>query len=207
MENSTSHLDAIKDIQQMMHKSSKFISLSGWSGIAAGICALVGAYTADPYITELNNNAVADINIWASPLLKIAIVTFTTAFVLSVFFTYLRSKKTSTPIWGATAQRVLVSVAVPMMAGGLLILKLVEVNAYALIISAALIFYGLALINASKFTLKEVKYLGYLQLLLGLISLWFTDKGLYFWSAGFGVLHILYGIVMWLKYERVAKAN
>jgi hypothetical protein len=207
MENSTSHLDAIKDIQQMMHKSSKFISLSGWSGIAAGICALVGAYMADPYIKELNSNGIIDINIWASPLLKIAIATFAAAFVLSVFFTYLRSKKTNTPIWGSVAQRVLVSVAVPMMAGGLLILKLVEVNAYALIISAALIFYGLALINASKFTLKEVKYLGYLQLLLGLISLWFTDKGLYFWSAGFGVLHILYGIVMWLKYERVAKAN
>jgi hypothetical protein len=207
MENSTSHLDAIKDIQQMMHKSSKFISLSGWSGIAAGICALVGAYMADPYIKELNSNGIIDINIWASPLLKIAIVTFTTAFVLSVFFTYLRSKKTSTPIWGATAQRVLVSVAVPMIAGALLIVKLVEVNAYTLIISAALIFYGLALINASKFTLTEVKYLGCLQLLLGLISLWFTDMGLYFWSAGFGVLHILYGIVMWLKYERVAKAN
>jgi hypothetical protein len=205
MENNTSHLDAIKDIQQMMHKSSKFISLSGWSGIAAGICALVGAYLADPYIAELNSNGITDINIWESPLLKIAISTFATAFVLSILFTYSRSKKTNTPIWGIVAQRVLVSVAVPMIAGGLLIIKLVDINAYALIASTCLLFYGLALINASKFTLAEVKYLGYLQLILGLVSLWFTDMGLYFWSAGFGVLHILYGAIMWYKYERVEK--
>jgi hypothetical protein len=203
MDNSSSHLEAIKDIQQMMHKSSKFISLSGWSGIAAGICALVGAYFAYPHIEVFDS--IDAISIWNSPLLMIAIATFTSAFVLSILFTYLRSKKTNTPIWGSMAQRVVVSIAVPMIVGGLLIIKLVYINAYALIAPTCLLFYGLALINASKFTLAEVKYLGYLQLILGIVSLWFTDMGLYFWSAGFGVLHILYGAIMWYKYERVEK--
>jgi hypothetical protein len=114
----------------------------------------------------------------------------------------LRSKKTNTPIWGKTAQRLLINVMIPMLVGGLFILKLVEAGNYGLIAPGCLIFYGLALVNASKFTLAEIRYLGYAQLILGVINLWFIGKGLYFWAAGYGVLHIVYGIVMCNKYER-----
>ena len=93
-----------------------------------------------------------------------------------------------------------------MIAGGLFIWRLTDFGLYGMVVPACLIFYGLALINASKFTLSEIRYLGYLQLLLGLISLWMIGYGLYFWAAGFGILHILYGVIMWNKYERNDKA-
>jgi len=76
---------------------------------------------------------------------------------------------------------------------------------YGMVTPSCLIFYGLALINGSKYTVSEVRYLGYLELVLGIVNLWATRYGLYFWAAGFGVLHILYGIVMWNKYERNEK--
>ena len=90
----------------------------------------------------------------------------------------------------------------PLVSGGLFILAMVQYNAWIFIAPACLIFYGIALVNASKFTLNEVKYLGICQIVLGLISTQFIGYGLYFWAFGFGVLHILYGIIMWLKYER-----
>jgi len=93
-------------------------------------------------------------------------------------------------------------VGIPMVAGGLYILKLIEHGSFGLIAPGCLIFYGLALVNGSKYTLGEVRFLGYGQIILGIINLWYTGYGLYFWAAGFGVLHIVYGVIMWSKYER-----
>jgi hypothetical protein len=119
-----------------------------------------------------------------------------------LLFTYLRSRKTGVGIWGYTARRVMLNVAVPMLVGGLLIWRLVDFQAYGLVAPACLLFYGLALVNASKYTLPEIRYLGYSQLLLGVLNLWMIGYGLHFWAAGFGILHILYGIFMWNRYER-----
>lgn len=211
------HLNALKDIKQMMERSSRFISLSGLSGIAAGICALVGAWFANNIIhsnyatTSLLRNVndefyshqeVSIKTYMGNSLFQIAIATLIAAFILSFLFTYLRSKKTNTPIWGKSSKRLLINVLIPMIVGGVYLLKLIEYRNYGLIAPGCLIFYGLALLNASKYTLIEIRYLGIAQIVLGIINLWFVGKGLYFWAAGFGVLHIVYGIVMWFKYER-----
>lgn len=199
----------LEDIKQLMAKSSRFISLSGWSGVAAGACALIAAWIAhqrignyayEPKIGYGTNpgdyaNLVRD-------LILIAALTFVAAFVLAFLFTYFRTRKTGVAIWGYTSRRVIINIAVPMIAGGLLIWRLMDFGVYGLVAPACLLFYGLALVNASKFTLPEVRYLGYFQLLLGIFNLWLIGYGLYFWAAGFGVLHILYGILMWNKYER-----
>lgn len=216
MSSNNPHLDAIKDIKEMMERSSRFISLSGFSGIAAGLCALVGSWFAKSTIDEQAQAVInersnySDVSlqtfdftaILTNHLFIIAIITFVAALISAFFFTYLRSKKTNTPIWGKTAQRLLINVMIPMLVGGLFILKLIEFGNFGLIAPACLIFYGLALVNASKFTLVEIRFLGYAQLLLGVINLWFIGKGLYFWAIGFGILHIVYGILMWNKYER-----
>jgi hypothetical protein len=216
MNTQNQHLDTLQDIKQMMERSSRFISLSGLSGIAAGSCALVGAWFARNVInanykqghtlrsTQIDEykDSISVADYMGHQLFTIAIFTFLGAFLLSFSFTYLRSKKTNTPIWGKTAKRLLINVLVPMGVGGIYIIKLIEAGTFGLIAPGCLIFYGLALVNASKYTLVEIRYLGYGQLLLGLVNLWFVGKGLYFWAAGFGVLHIIYGVVMWYRYER-----
>jgi hypothetical protein len=70
-----------------------------------------------------------------------------------------------------------------------------------LVAPATLIFYGLALVNAERYTLTDIKYLGYCQIGLGLISLFFLGWGLVAWTFGFGVLHIVYGLIMHKKYK------
>lgn len=208
MTESDQHLAALQDIKQMMEKSSRFLSLSGLSGVAAGGCAIIGAAIAYSWIgaaTPLDFYAPADhmtdLSLEAK-LLVLAVTVFTTAFALALLFTWLRSKQTGIPLWGITARKVMVAVAIPMLVGGLFILKLADSGAYGLVAPGCLVFYGLALLNASRYTLVEIKYLAYTQLLLGALNLWWIGYGLHFWTLGFGVSHIIYGIVMWYKYER-----
>lgn len=212
------HQQDLQHIKQMMERSSRFISLSGLSGIAAGLCALVGAYFANNVINRSYNNTLRKLDsdlydvatqgklsvreFMGNSLFQIAIVTFIAAFAFSFLFTYLRSKKTNTKLWGTTSKRLFINVMIPLVAGGIYILKLIEAGTFGLIAPGCLIFYGLALVNASKFTLGEVRYLGYLQIVLGIINLWFIGYGIYFWAIGFGILHIIYGVFMWNKYER-----
>ena len=207
-------LEELKHIKEMMERSSRFISLSGLSGIAAGICALAGAWFAN---TEIRSNGgpsayrevvARTFNADSLPelmnhlLIKIAAITFFAALLSAFFFTYLRSKKSNIPVWGSTSKRLLINVAIPMLAGAVYLYKQMQFGNYGLIAPGCLIFYGLALVNASKYTLGEVRYLGYSQLVLGIINCWFVGYGLYFWATGFGVLHIIYGSLMWYRYEK-----
>lgn len=197
-----------------MERSSRFISLSGLSGISAGICALVGAWFAAPYVVGKKDyiiNFKAAVNLASDQdysiilnnwLFWIAAGTFLAALLSAFFFTWIKSKREGIPIWGITAKRLLINVIVPLLAGGIFLFKLLQYETFGLVAPGCLLFYGLALINASKYTLNEIRYLGYLQILLGIINLWFVGYGLYFWAAGFGVLHIAYGTYMWNKYEK-----
>ena len=209
----------LRDIKQMMERSSRFISLSGLSGISAGIFALIGAWLSADVI-ERNRSAVhhlkrtienADSILYGdfihSRLFQIAIITFIAALVSAFLFTYRRSKKTNVPIWGTTAKRLTINVIVPMITGGFFLFALIKNGVYGFVAPGCLIFYGLGVLNASKYTLPETRYLGYGEILLGIINLFFLGQGLYFWAAGFGVLHIFYGVFMWWKYEMNNERN
>jgi hypothetical protein len=209
----------LRDIKQMMERSSRFISLSGLSGISAGIFALIGAWLSEDVI-ERNKSAVhhlkktienADSILYGdfihSRLFQIAIITFIAALVSAFLFTYRRSKKDNVPIWGTTAKRLTINVIIPMITGGIFLFALIKNGVYGFVAPGCLIFYGLGVLNASKYTLPETRYLGYGEILLGIINLFFLGQGLYFWAAGFGVLHIFYGAFMWWKYEMNNERN
>jgi hypothetical protein len=207
-------LQDLQQIKQMMERSSRFISLSGLSGVAAGVCALVGAWFANNVILDNGGpsgyravmpktfEAESFTDFFSHKLFQIAVCTFFAALLLSFLFTYLRSKKNNIPMWGYSSKRLLVNVAVPMIAGGIYLYRQMQFGNFGLIAPGCLIFYGLALVNASKYTLGEIRYLGYCQILLGIINCWYVGYGVYFWAAGFGLLHIIYGMVMWFRYEK-----
>jgi hypothetical protein len=210
-------LQDLQHIKKMMERSSRFISLSGLSGIAAGVCALLGAWFAHDYVVGrkdilINHDlglAQAAANdygiIFNTWLFWIAAATFTAALVSAFIFTWIKSKKQGVALWGNAALRLAINVSIPIIAGGIFLFKLIHFGTFGLVAPGCLIFYGLALINAGKYTLGEVRWLGFCQLLLGFINLGFVGYGIYFWAAGFGVLHIIYGILMWYKYERAGE--
>lgn len=92
--------------------------------------------------------------------------------------------------------------AIPLIAGGLLILIFISKGLIAFIAPFSLLFYGLALFTAGKFTYDEVKFLGMIQMALGLLSSCFVEYGLLIWAIGFGIVHIIYGVYIHYRYER-----
>jgi len=196
-------LEELRHIKQMMERSSRFISLSGLSGIAAGTVAIVGALLGAKMISDYTRNTSISYDTLVTELIVIAVTVVILALSSGFAFTYLRSKKTGVSIWGTTTYRLVINLAIPLVAGGFLLLRLIQLQYVSLVAPGCLLFYGLALVNASKYTLGEVRYLGYCELVLAVINLWVPAHGLIFWTTGFGLLHIIYGIIMWRKYERV----
>ena len=205
MESKNYHED-LSHIRSMMERSSRFISLSGLSGVFAGMVALFGAiYVYFVFEREGINYFDGNRNVFTESLVKeLALIGFVILFLAILsgyFFTAKKSKANNLKIWDKTTKRLLFNFGIPLVTGGLFCLGLLYHQLFVLVAPSTLIFYGLALINAEKYTLTDVKYLGYCQIILGLISFFFLGWGLVFWAFGFGVLHIVYGIVMYKKYK------
>lgn len=200
------HQDDLDHIRSMMERSSRFISLSGVSGVIAGIIALIATGIAHYFIRRSGGDYFGDGTINFSPeLINKLMITCLLALIISIFFgiffTIKKSKKNKLKIWNALTRRLLISMFVPLIAGGIFCLALSYYGEVRLVAPSMLIFYGLALINGSKFTFSDIEYLGYCELVLGLIALFLVGYGLLFWALGFGVLHIIYGFVMQRKYH------
>lgn len=202
-------LKDIHDIRQIMERSSRFISLSGLSGIAAGLCALIGCYLAREWIrnyyvryNDRGKASLDDLQTLQWNLLFLAVAILAVALVSAFYFTWRKARHDHQSIWNVSSRRLAWNMIVPLTAGGFFVLTLWQHNEWGFIAPACLVFYGLALVNASKYTLSDIRYLGYLEIVLGLINTQFQGYGLYFWGVGFGILHIIYGAIMWWKYER-----
>ncbi|HKL04167.1 MAG TPA: hypothetical protein VJ911_10845 [Cryomorphaceae bacterium] len=207
MKKDQDYISDIAEIRSMMERSSKFLSLSGWAGIMAGIYSLAGAYVAyrimgaDPGDVS---TTYANVNISSKipQLIALAAIVLILAVGTAVYFSGKRAGKRSEKLWNPTSKRLLTAMAVPLVAGGILILILLANGIVGLAAPLTLIFYGLALYGAGKFTYPEIKSLGIIEICLGLIGAYFIGYGLIIWALGFGVFHIAYGIYMHFKYER-----
>lgn len=197
--------DDLKDIKEIMNRSSRFISLSGYSGVSSGLIALIGAYLAyqTVYTNQLNSGyrSVIITSGSASTLLIIAIFTLAIAIGAGIYFTSREAKKNNEKLWDAQTKRLLINLGIPLVAGGILCLMLLFKGYLGMVAPLTLIFYGLALVNASKYTLTEIRSLGLIEIILGLLAFQFIGYGLLFWALGFGIMHIVYGITMHIKYK------
>jgi len=200
--------DELVSIRSMMERSSKFISLSGLSGVLAGVYALAGAafaynmlyngtgrYTYEPHYRLTEDTE-------AMTLIGVALLVLLASLATGIILTVRKAKRKGQPIWGNTSRALLFNMALPLVSGGLLILILLVRGYYGIVSPASLIFYGLALTGASNFTFKDVRYLGLSEIILGLIAACLPGYGLLFWAIGFGLLHIVYGSMMYFKYDR-----
>jgi len=204
-------IEDLREIRKMMESSSKFLSLSGLSGVFAGLSALVGAWFAYLEMERMNGlqysyymqDRMSD---WGDELSMrlafIAIIVLIAALSFGILFTWLKARKQQKKLWTPLSFRLLISLMVPLGFGGLFVIGLYYQGFYVLVAPATLIFYGLALLNGSKYVHVDIKYLALCQMALGVLALFKLYYGLIFWAIGFGVLHILYGLIMYFKYDR-----
>jgi len=195
------YLKDISEIKNLMNRSSRFISLSGLSGIFAGSYAIIGAAMA--YFFLLPQGEYIVLHSWnfkmlIALLIGVAVLSVITAYLL----TTQKAKRHNVKIWDATTKRLLINFLIPLVTGGIYILIKLNSQHYGLTASLMLIFYGLALVNASKYTIGNVKYLGYIEIIAGLICAALPGYGFWFWIFGFGVMHIIYGSVMYMQEKK-----
>ena len=190
-------LESVNEIKELMEKSSKFISVSGLAAILAGIYALAGAYIATLVITP-ETYLIVTLEFMAIIALSVLAAAAVTAGILS----YCKSKKTGQSFFSRLTYRALWNFSLPMLAGGIVCISILMHEYYDILASVMLLFYGLALVNTSKFTYSSVAWLGYAFLCLGIADCFFEGHGLMFWTIGFGGFHILYGMLFYLQYER-----
>jgi predicted lysophospholipase L1 biosynthesis ABC-type transport system permease subunit len=212
MDEKQSHLETISEIRSLMERSSRFISLSGLSGVFAGIFALIGATVAYIYLDlslvstryydyAINERGESNTSFYVFFFVN-ALCVLIASITVGSLLTIRKAKMAKLSIWDNTAKRLLINLLIPLVAGGLFCLILVYHGFIGMIAPATLLFYGLALINASKYTLNDIRYLGICEIILGLVAAVYIGYGLIFWAVGFGILHIIYGAIMYFKYER-----
>jgi len=209
--NSINPREDLQTIREIMERSSKFLSLSGLSGIFAGVCALAGAGVAWFVVLDSGNICFdeymygsdgSDGPALRSNLASISLLVLGLALLGAFYFSQRKARKAGQQFWTNTSRRILIHLLIPLFAGGFFVLILLLQQNFVLVASAMLIFYGLSLVNAGKFTFSELHYLGLTEIGLGILAGLFVHLGLLFWTIGFGLMHIVYGAVMYYRHER-----
>lgn len=200
---SNHYLNDLKEIKDIMNRSSQFLSLSGLSGILAGIYAIIGAVYANSLITlhRANYEYITLESATFKKIIATAFIVLLASLLTAYILTAQKAKKNKESVWNSSSKRLLINFAVPLVSGGIFSLLLLRNGYYGLIAPVTLLFYGLACYSASKYTLRDVRYLGITEIILGLLAVEFSGYGIWFWVIGFGVCHIIYGAVMYYKYE------
>jgi hypothetical protein len=211
MENRSEYIEDIRVIKKVMEESSRFLSLSGLAGVFAGLSAIAGAAFAAIFFLDGNLSISEDFFLSLasggkeSLVLKLALlagIVLLVSLSLALWLSYRKSFRKGLSIWTPVSKRFLTYLLVPLFTGGILILIFIAGGQFNLILPAMLIFYGLSLVSATKFTYSDIFYLGILETVLGLLAAAVPSMGLILWALGFGILHIIYGLVMYRKYER-----
>jgi hypothetical protein len=188
----------------MMERSSKFLSLSGLSGVLAGVYALIAAYIAYRYyqfIPDHTNYSINGANTYLNSITILALGVLFLSIGTAILFSYQKSTKNGQSIWNSASKKMALNMLIPLISGGILILIFISKDLLALLAPTSLLFYGIALYNASNYTFADVKYLGIIQIGLGLISAYYIEHSILLWAVGFGIMHIIYGIYIYYRYE------
>lgn len=208
MKEEKNYIRDLEEIRSMMERSSKFLTLSGWAGVFAGIFALIGAgiayavfeFNPDNILYEPVRDANIETNLPFVIILALIVLVF--ALIMAIYLSWKKANNKGEKLWNTTSKRLMVNLSLPLITGGIMILILLSKGLVGLIAPLSLIFYGIALFNAGDITYKEVRLLGITEIILGLISLNFIGYGLLIWALGFGVFHIIYGIFIYYRYEK-----
>ncbi|MGJ8667668.1 MAG: hypothetical protein ACSHW7_14960 [Patiriisocius sp.] len=190
------YLKDLSEIKNLMNRSSRFISLSGWAGIMAGMYAIIGGIVAYYIVANsAREYLILDGYVFKIIMLDLFLIAFFSV-VTAVFITTRRAKKDGVKIWDDTTKRLLINFLIPLITGGIYIIIILGQQKYGQTGALMLIFYGLSLVSAAKYSIGHIRYLGFIEITLGLICAIFPGYGFWLWMLGFGVMHIVYGAIM-----------
>ncbi len=195
--------DDLAHIRSMMERSSRFLSLSGWAGIIPGLLALAGLAAAAWLIkaSKLTNGYTSTIDQNHPLILQLTAIALA-VLLLSIFSSWYmcmrKARLDHQSVWTPAIRNMLLHFSIPLFAGAIIAGWIYEKEQWELLSPVLLSFYGLALVLVSQFTLRSVFWLGIVEITLS-IPAGITGWDLPVLALGFGMAHIVYGIMMFNK--------
>jgi len=201
MDNASAH-EELKVIRSLMERPVKYSTQSGLAGILAGLIALAGMF-ADMYVSshyEMTTVIGLCFCIWGG-VLGLSLLTV-------AGLTRLREIRQGMPLWSAVKMRILLAILPSFVAGVGVTMAIIfrwfmndGPNEWGLIIPIWMLFYGVACWQVGEFSVKELRWMGAIFIVAGLISAAFFQNVPYLiFGVSFGGFHILYGVIVWLRY-------
>jgi len=181
-------IDNLRFIRETMERSSSFTSVSGIGGVAMGVIALVAAgfaSTAEARLTWLG--------IWVGAA--------TLSFSVSTLAMARKSRAEGVPLLAGPGRRFAWNVTPPLAAGAALTFALSQAGRVELLPGTWLLLYGTSVVTGGFNSVRPVPLMGVLFMLAGVGAFLSPPAwGDVFMAAGFGGLHIVFGIVIWRKH-------
>lgn len=180
--------DNLRFIRETMERSTHFTAVPGYGGIFMGLTAIAAS------VIAFNQ---ASIRAWLSVWLTEAAL----AFAIGLFATWQKSKIANLPLTSAPARKFANGFLPPLICGVALTLGLWRFGYFEMMIPVWLLLYGAAVVTGGAFSVKAVPVMGWCFMALGAIAFLLpAEYGNWLMLAGFGVLHIAFGIVIARKF-------
>ena len=195
------YLKDISEIKNMMNKSSRFNSLSGISGIATGIYAIIGSLIGYQYVTK-NNIEISNLDRFHFSLLfaDLVLIIFL-SLITSLIITRRKVKVDGISSGSILTKKMLSNFLIILIPSTIYVLILILNHDFVGAGSLMLFFYGASLINASHNTLEEIKTLGLIEIVLGILIILIPAFAFWIWLIGAGIIHVIFGLYMYFKHE------
>lgn len=181
-------LSNLRYIREAMERASAFTSIPGWGGIGVGLTALAAAWLAQP---------IAGTRRWLLIWLAEAVVAALIAAVAMVR----KARRANVSFRGVAARRFFSSYFAPIVAGAALTYLLGHAGRYEFLPATWLLLYGASFISSGAYSIPVVPVMGICFMVLGMTAcLVSAGAGNLLMGAGFGGLHLIFGVVIARRY-------
>jgi hypothetical protein len=178
----------LKYIRETMERAGYFTAVPGWGGVLIGVSAL---------LTVLISRGLPSKDLWFESWLGEAAL----AFAIGAWAMTEKAKKAKMTLLSGVGRKFAVNLCPAMIAGGILTFVLYRQQMFGIMPGLWLLLYGAAIVTGGAFSVRIVPLMGISFMTLGTIALLSPAQwGNWFMAAGFGVLHIIFGIVIARRY-------
>lgn len=181
-------IDNLKFIRETMERSTHFTAVPGYGGMLMGVTAIAAAYIAN-----------------GQPLVKDWLFTWlieaSLAFAIGLLAMWQKSKFAGTPLISAPAKKFAMSFLPPLVCGIVLTLGMWQYGYYGAMIPAWMLLYGAAVVTGGAFSVRIVPVMGWLFMAMGAVAFLLpSGYGNTLMAASFGLLHIVFGVIIARRY-------
>lgn len=177
-------MDNLRFIRETMERASSFTAVPGWGGVVMGATALCATFVASQQPTR---------NLWLATWVVEALL----ALVVGGWAMDRKARRVETPLLSGPGRKFAFSYAPPILVGMLLTIVLYRAGMANTLPGMWLLLYGTGVVTGGAFSVKIVPVMGLCFMLLGAVALFAPASwGNYLMAAGFGGLHIIFGMII-----------